>query len=271
MIAKQERFGQTSPMQSYPRRKLRTALEIIRSFENWPSVLALRLRRHGPRREALLAFRDGLTLACRRGTRDWDVVHEIVFAGGYARALDHLGTHGGTVLDLGGNLGVFSLLCARRNTEARIIAYEPGPPNCRLFEINCLLNPALAERIELRKVAVGGVARTERWIFDEANPGGSGLYAPSGPSFAVPVVPFAEAVRAAGGAVALAKIDIEGAEYELLEHTEDAVWANVGAVALELHDDPRGRSSPAAFLARMRELGFTVEEESVISHFLHRA
>jgi len=69
--------------------------------------------------------------------------------------------------------------------------------------------------------------------------------------------------------VALAKIDIEGAEFDLLRHTPAAAWEKVSAIALELHDDPSGQMTQAQFLERFRTLGYAIEEESVCSYFLH--
>jgi len=256
----------------YQSNKLKTAVEIVQRIENWPAAMGLRLRQGQVGRTRLLSFRDGLEVACRSGTRDWDVIHELLFAGGYGRALSFLAQApaGARVLDLGGNLGLFSLLAARMAPEAKVVAFEPGPPNFRMFEINMLLNPALASRVELRKNAVGGADRKDEWFFDDANPGGSSLFGRVGRSFGVHIVAFSEVVESLAEPIALAKIDIEGAEYEIVEQTPAAVWEKIGAISLELHDDPRGKGTQASLLERLRSFGFTVEEESVCSFFLHR-
>src|ERR1035438_165477 len=132
-------------MQSYRKNKLRTLIQMVHRIYNWPTAFTLRLfrgRRSGLR---LLAFRDGFNVMLRSGSRDWDVLHEILFAGSYSRAFEFAASlpSGGSVLDLGGNIGLFSLTCARRAPGARIFAYEPGPPNFRMFEMNCLANPDL--------------------------------------------------------------------------------------------------------------------------------
>src|SRR5262245_8953961 len=124
---------------AYKRNKIKTAWDIVQRIDNWPTALGMRLRRHrqGLR---LLNFRDGLNVTCRGGTRDWDVVHELLFAGSYGRAMNFLRSLSGKplVLDLGGNIGLFSLLSASTHPGAEIHAYEPGPPNFRMFEMNCL-------------------------------------------------------------------------------------------------------------------------------------
>jgi len=259
-------------MQNYESNKLKTATQIVQRIENWPTAMEMRLRQGQAGRTRLLSFRDGLELACRSGTRDWDVIHELLFAGSYARAFSWLAAApaGTQVLDLGGNLGLFSLLSARHAPGAKIVAFEPGPPNFRMFEMNMLLNPQLASRVELRKQAVGGESRKDEWFFDHANPGGSSLFGRVGESFPVQIVAFKEVIESLAVRGALVKIDIEGAEYEILEKTPASVWEKVGAISLELHDDPGGVLTHEAFLERFRGYGFTVEEESVCSFFLHR-
>ena len=256
---------------TYKRNKLKTAWDITQRIQNWPTAFGLRVFRHRPGLR-MLNLRNGLNIVCRGGTRDWDVIHELLFAGGYGRAMEYLKRQSGqpTVLDLGGNIGLFSLLAASSHTSAKVVAFEPGPPNFRLFEINRLANPSLGGRIELRKEAVAGHTRTTEWSFDELNPGGSGLYAVGGAKFPVQIRAFAEAMASISGQVALAKIDIEGAEFELLAETPAEVWQRIDAISLELHDDPAGKTSQAEFIKVMAGHGFRVEEESVCSYFLHR-
>lgn len=258
-------------MSSYRSNKLKTAWDIRNRIENWPTAFGLRIRKHKPGMR-LLSFRDGLNVVCRGGTRDWDVVHELLFAGGYQRALGFLRNRPGAplVLDLGGNIGLFSLLAARAHSNAEIHAFEPGPPNSRLFEINRLANPSLSNRIHLHKEAVGGHTRSAQWSFDEANPGGSGFYGVGGKTFTVQIQAFSDVVASLPGQVALAKIDIEGAEYELLSRTEPAVWNRIDAIALELHGDPDGKITQTEFINRLKSFGYQVYEESVVSLFLHR-
>jgi FkbM family methyltransferase len=255
----------------YSRNKLKTAWDITRKIRNWPDAFDLRIRR---KRKGLklLSFRDGLDVVCRGNSRDWDVVHELLFAGGYGRAFSHLRSLKGNpiVLDLGGNIGLFSLTAASTHPTAQIFAYEPGPPNYRMFEINCLLNAEISSRIQLRKEAVAGETRLTEWHFDADNPGGSSLFGSQGNTFQVQVRSFAEVVASLPDKVALAKIDIEGAEFELLEKTPPETWKKISAISLELHEDPQGRMKQKEFIDRFAAFGFQIEEETVCSYFLHR-
>jgi FkbM family methyltransferase len=251
--------------------KLRTAWQIFRDIENWPTAMALRARQTD-RRLRLLNFRNGLNLAVRGGTRDWDVAYELCYAGGYARALEALGKLPGApvVLDLGGNIGLFSLLAARANANAEIFSFEPGPPNYRMFELNCLANSDVSSHIHLTKEAVSDRTTTSEWGFDEYNPGGSGFYTKSQKKFPVQIRAFSEILAAQPGNISLAKIDIEGSEYDLLAATPEKLWDKIEMIAIELHYDIAGKISPSEFLDRMHKLGFEAEQENVVSYFLYR-
>jgi len=229
-------------MSGYRKNELLTAWDIVANVENWWAGWDLRLRRQA--RPELLRLRNGVSLICRGGTRDWDIVQEVFFVGAYTLAMDFLRRQPGdpTVLDLGGNIGLFSLLAASTNPRCRIHAFEPGPPNHDLFESNRLLNPHAAGRITLTREAAGGESRETEWFFDAANPGGSSLFAATGEKFPVKIRAFREILAEIPGEIALVKFDIEGSEYELLESAPADFWHRVGAVVIELHDDPRSRS-----------------------------
>jgi FkbM family methyltransferase len=214
-------------MQPYGSNKLKTALDIVRRIDNWPTAIGLRMRKREPGLR-LLRFRDGLNVVCRGATRNWDAVHELLFARTYGPAIAHLQRldRDALVVDLGGNIGLFSLLAAVSHPGAEIHAYEPGPPNLRLFEMNLLANPGFKNRIHLHKKAVGGHQREAEWYFHEANPAGSSLF-PGGPAaekFKVCVDSFADVVASLARPVDLAKIDIEGAEFEVLAETPAQTW-----------------------------------------------
>ena len=224
---------------------------------NWLTVVGMRVHRDW-RGLRLLHFRNGLNLVCRGGTQDWEVISELAINGGYELALAHLRQQSGQplVLDLGGNIGVFSLLAAQIAPNATIHSYEPAPANLRMFELNCLANESLSSRIQLIPEAVGGTTRTAEFLYDEGNPQASRIEAGGAIRFPVQIRAFAEVMAAIGRPVALVKMDIECAEYEVLEKTPDQAWNNVIALSLELHPNPKATFTVDEFLQRLRTLGF---------------
>ena len=248
--------------------KLRTFARARRRISNWPTAVAMRCRPdwQGLR---LLQFRNGLSVVCRGGTQDWEVVSELALNDGYALALGHLEKQPGQplVLDLGANIGVFSLLAAQRHPAALIQAYEPGPPNIRAFLLNRLANERWAPRLHLHEEAVGGTTRRMEFFYDERNPQASGFShvgATTSTAFSVQIRALQEILAAFATPVALLKMDIECAEYEVLEHTPNEAWKAVHAISVELHADPKGKYQPKDFLDRMASLGFqTIAQEQM--------
>ncbi len=76
---------------------------------------------------------------------------EVLVADEYMLAFDYIGSLPvrPSVIDLGANIGLFSLLCVHRNGSAMVDAYEPAPPNCDRFLENLSLNTSLGNRITL--------------------------------------------------------------------------------------------------------------------------
>ena len=100
-------------------------------------------------------------------------VHEHCSTVAFERELRRLrATTDGEViaLDIGANIGYFSLLIARvLGPRARIYAVEPDPDNLALLELNVESN-GYADRIEIERCAVGGtVDRAELRRHDQSN------------------------------------------------------------------------------------------------------
>jgi FkbM family methyltransferase len=252
---------------------LRTFCRTFQAVENWPTAIGLRLFRRSPRLR-LLSFRNGLNALVRGATSDWDVVSELVLANAYGFALDYIRNLPGrpVVLDLGANIGIFSLLAAAAHKDARVFAYEPAPPNLRMIRLNCLANADLSDRIEVRSEAAGGETRMTDFLYDEANPQASGMCYAKGTVFRVQIRSFADVLESLPRPVDVAKIDIEGAEFEILEKTPPELWQRVSAVCVEVHDDPSAKLSLQSFLKRMADYGYTHQLQPVgtCTYFLQR-
>ncbi|HEY0455599.1 MAG TPA: FkbM family methyltransferase, partial [Verrucomicrobiae bacterium] len=218
--------------------KLQTFYRAWKQLENWPTAVNLRLRSNCPRLR-LLSFRNGMLLACRGATQDWDVINGLALSGEYKPALDFLSECAGqtVVLDLGANIGVFSLLCARAHQNCQIHAYEPAPLNSRMAEINRLINFECTSRIHLHTEAVGGQTRRAQFCYDDTNPQASGLFHKSGTTYPVQIQSFEEVIKPYA-IINLVKMDIEGAEYEIMEQTSKSAWQKISAIVVEVHDDP---------------------------------
>ncbi len=80
----------------------------------------------------------------------------------------------GLFLDVGANVGYFSLLLAHAAPNGRVIALEPNPPIAALLEESIARNQ-LGDRIRLYRVAAADTAGTLQFGVDPANTGHSRL------------------------------------------------------------------------------------------------
>jgi FkbM family methyltransferase len=121
---------------------------------------------------------------------------------------------GMTVLDIGANIGYYSLLASRLAGPAgRVLAFEPNSENCRLLLLSAAMNGA--DNLELLPV---GLDERRGWSYFSTALGTNGCLRPGGPAladgsgFVVPVFTLDELTD---GPVDLIKIDVEGAEHRV--------------------------------------------------------
>ncbi len=254
--------------------KIRTFARLRQHVSNWPTMVSLRV---GRRWRGLRAvhFRDGVDLLFRGGTQDWDVICGLAVNDEYKHALDYVRTLTGShlILDLGANIGVFSLLTAHQCPGAVIHAYEPAPANVRMVRLNVLANEELSSRIHVHAEAVGGQTRTAEFFYDALNPQASRIESGSPSGIKVQIRAFAEVVNNLDRPISLVKMDIESAEYELVQETPPEIWKRIAALSIELHPTPNGPDRAKAFLKKIHALGFdkAVPEGSPGCYFISRS
>jgi FkbM family methyltransferase len=129
-----------------------------------------------------------------------------------SRRVVELGRKGGTMVDIGANLGYFTLLWAACNPANKCIAFEASPRNVEILRRNVSRN-GLESQIEIVPCAAG--AAPGKFQFDLGPPdqrGWGGLaLAASDRSIEVDVVRADEAIPS-NTQIALMKVDTEGAD-----------------------------------------------------------
>lgn len=129
-----------------------------------------------------------------------------------SRTLMELAGTGGLMVDVGANLGYFSLLWAAAHPANRVIAFEAAPRNIRLLRSNVARNDVTG-RVQVVPLAAG---REKGQLFFDAGPddqtGWGGFAEASAPgAVAIDVVRVDEIVPPEAR-VRLLKVDIEGAD-----------------------------------------------------------
>ena len=168
-----------------------------------------------------------------------EVCDEIVFRECWGENVYRLEPHmlrpGGVVVDVGANIGAFTLLALAMQKRTRVVAVEPDGENADILRANVALN-GWGSRVAVREVALHedeGTAHMES--------GGGAAQAILDDDGEVPVWTMAHllAVSRAGGSavdVDFLKLDCEGAEYAIVRSMRrDRLLARVRWLGMEFH------------------------------------
>lgn len=151
-----------------------------------------------------------------------------------------------TILDIGANLGFFSIAARGRYPHATIHAYEPNPRVLPFLKSN------LAElKIGIYPEAVGTQDGFTSMLDD--GPSNQARTCSTGKD-EIPVVSLEKAVERLGNSVDLLKLDCEGAEWELFQLSD--CWKHIRNLRMEYHLF-HGETFPQVESA-LRNLGFRI-------------
>jgi FkbM family methyltransferase len=172
---------------------------------------------------------------------------------------------GDVVLDLGAHIGSFGIL-ASHSRGCRVIAFEPDRESMRLCRANALLN-GLEGRLEFVEAAVGGSDSTvqlyealENWGHTISSSGGPHNLL-TGKSVDVPCYSLKKALDVGNcDFCAFVKVNIEGAEFDMIEMADEETLSRVGALAAEVHYDLVERS-PEHMISKLKRANFSVHLE----------
>src|SRR5262245_59915949 len=143
-----------------------------------------------------------------------------------------------TIIDVGANVGMFTLLAAREAPASRIIALEPFPSTRARLEAHVARN-GLADRVVCRPWALAGSDGSRVMDDDGALPSQSrGLFEAGTTHTGTPVVALSLATFWEREGIAdadLLKLDIEGAGHELIAATPPEALRRAQAICLEYH------------------------------------
>ena len=167
-------------------------------------------------------------------------------------------TSGMTVVDVGANLGYYSVGVASRlvGPTGRVVALEPNSENCRLLLSSLRLNDIT--NVQLLPVAAD---RATGWAYYSTHVGSNGGLIDdddllSHPGTVVPTFPLDELVE---GPVGFLKMDVEGEEGRVVEGATCSIARDRPIVTTELKDEMLRRVSGttvADYLGSFEKLGY---------------
>jgi len=253
-------------------RRLAELSRALQRFENHGALARAYLRPSSATFPLELRTRTGWTLTLR----DW---HDAATAWVvFCREEYRVPLRARCIVDIGANFGAFSLYAASRAPWARVVSLEPHPDEFPRLVQHVAAN-GLGQRVHALQLAVASEAGT-RWMdADPAHPAPSrGLHPPGedapARSVAVRAATLPELLdraRLIAGAerIGLVKMDVEGAEHEILPDLPSGALFDVDAWVMEYH--PNGPR--AALFAALEREGLRLERDvqahpdSGVAHF----
>lgn len=157
------------------------------------------------------------------------------------------------ILDCGANIGFSVLNYKRQFPKARIIAFEPDPQFAPILRRNLERNKAAD--VEVVEAAVWIKQGETQWLCEGID--GSRMVAPDQPDPDTTVVRTIDLRHYLSEEVDLLKLDIEGAEYEVIIHLGDKLQL-IKNMVIECHLDQTNVALLGQMLETLGTVGFQI-------------
>jgi len=175
-----------------------------------------------------------------------------------------------TVVDIGANQGMFSLLAAGLGAR-QVIAAEPSADTFVRLQQN-VVKSELGSRIICIKKAVTGKKSGPVALGCHSKSGHNSMYKPGNSSELVETVRLADLLALAGDDDIFLKMDCEGAEYDIVFDSEARVFDKVKQIAVEIHGDIHPFYRGVELLqAKLSSLGYTCNSSIQIGMWYYDA
>lgn len=169
-----------------------------------------------------------------------------------------------TVVDIGANVGYFSLYMLSKNKGSKVIAFEPLPANYELLKKYKEENPAL--NLTAVNKAVAGEEGRLTLGYDETD-----NYSTSASIFeanelqnriTVPCTTLEAIVQEYDlSKIDFLKLDCEGSEYPIIYKLSRAVLNRISVIAIETHEGYKHDENTDSLVDYLKRLGFQVNRE----------
>ncbi len=191
---------------------------------------------------------------------------EIFMSESYRRGMAFTLGENPVVLDIGANVGFFTLYILSRLQGARVICYEPLAANFRQLERNLQINSGY--HVTCFQKAVAGRSGDLNLHYDSRNE-----YTTTASihrdkkgnteTITVAAVSLPDVFEENGlKRCDLLKMDCEGAEYEILYNCPREIMDRIGNIVLEVHDVP-GRNNINSLKGYLTEMGFAIQRSPI--------
>jgi len=187
------------------------------------------------KKQTIIYTAGDMKFALRVNTSDKLILLEVLKTGNYI-GKNFIVETGDTVVDIGANIGVFSVLAAKKAFKGNVFVYEPNKENYKVLIKNKYLNKL--NNLFVSNLAVTGRGGYIDFFISKLNDGAHSIYiTDSKNSTKVKSITLKDIFDMNNlKRINYLKIDAEGAEYDILLKTPPEVIRKVDKIVLEYHD-----------------------------------
>ena len=237
--------------------KVILSLKLFREVSNWWMLLLDYLGLISG--DGVIRLSNGAQFQVLWGSSDKWSIHEIVLCDQYC--LKEIDYQEGVIVDIGANIGVFSVYQAMENKDVKIYAFEPEPINFKRLSNNIKLNrlsprikafqQAMAEKREFRRLYLSSDHRHHTFMGEKSN------------DFVLVKARLLEDFLSTEkiNNCDLLKLDVEGAEYEIIYSLPVRDLQKIRYISLEYHNlSNQGGRMGTALRGYLQRRGFAVTQ-----------
>ncbi len=210
-----------------------SSFQLIGLIENWYTIPLGVLGLIDFRKGLVLKLKNGTKFKCRHFMDAWTIKE--VFASNDYKIKPS--SHHMTIIDVGANIGSFSVLAALNIPNAKILSFEPLRGAFQQLKENILIND-LGKQIIPKKMAVYKEEKAIK-IYDSGKSGLSSIYRTRNEKkFELVKSTTLEKIFKKNKIKTCdyLKIDCEGAEYDILSSCPKDIFKRIKTISLEFHE-----------------------------------
>lgn len=181
----------------------------------------------------------------------WGCVKDILLNREYEYFSDfEIKRFNGLIVDAGAHVGLFSLVCSVFSN--RVIAVEPHPINYNLLNINLIRN-GITNVTTINKALWHNNQNLK--LYEGIHSGDHTALKASNKYYEVSTITIQEIVKEFGE-IDLLKLDVEGAEFNILKDLDGNILRQINCMVVEIHQD---KGNINIFLKKLGNYGFSIK------------
>ena len=205
---------------------------------------------------------DGLRIKYRLFTADEYIINELVEEDEYGLYSGRLQiARDDVIIDIGAQIGLFSIICAKRACRGKVYSFEPVRQNYNLLRANIRLNGL--DNVYHFNLGVFGEGKKIRLSLSRQNTGGHSCVTRRSARYVeIDCLSLSDIFRRHEIAKCnLLKIDCEGAEYSIIFNTPEHCFERIERMIIEYHNFPDSKNHVRELTAFLQKHHYTVKQK----------